>query len=47
MHLWHHFKNEQYWYGVTNPVFDLTLHTYKDGKEVEKSGTTRNMEKLE
>lgn len=44
MHLWHHFKNEHYWYGVTNPVFDIILQTYKDEKGVEKSDTTRNLE---
>jgi len=24
----HHFKNERYWFGVTNPVFDLLLATW-------------------
>ncbi|WP_060203748.1 sterol desaturase family protein [Sporosarcina koreensis] len=45
MHLWHHFQNEDYWYGVTNPVYDKLLGTYRDQKEVEKSKTARNLEK--
>lgn len=44
MHLWHHFQNEDYWYGVTNPVYDKLLGTYRDQKEVEKSKTARNLE---
>lgn len=44
-HLWHHFKNENYWYGVTHTSFDKTLGTYKDQNEVEKSETARNVEK--
>lgn len=45
MHLWHHFQNEDYWYGVTNSVYDKLLGTYRDQKEVEKSKTARNLEK--
>ncbi len=45
MHLWHHFKSEHYWYGVTSPVFDVMLGTYKNEKEVEKSATVRDLEK--
>ncbi|MDN4606743.1 sterol desaturase family protein [Sporosarcina highlanderae] len=45
MHLWHHFQNEDYWYGVTNPVYDKLLGTYADQKAVEKSKTARNLEK--
>jgi len=44
VHLWHHFKNENYWYGVTNPVFDLALGTFEDHKNVELSQTARNLE---
>lgn len=43
-HLWHHFKNENYWYGVTHTTFDKTLGTYKDQALVEKSETARNLE---
>ncbi len=47
IHLWHHFKNEHYWYGVTNPIFDIALGTYKDEKETTRSKTVRNLEKRE
>ncbi len=43
-HLWHHFKNEHYWYGVTNPSFDLLMGTYKDVRHVEKSETVRKLD---
>lgn len=45
VHLWHHFKNENYWYGVTNPVYDWALGTFKDQKDVEQSQTARDLEK--
>lgn len=44
-HLWHHFKNENYWFGVTHTSADKTFGTYKDQKLVEKSETARNLEK--
>ena len=44
VHLWHHFKNENYWYGVTNPTLDFLMGTFKDEKKVEKSDTARNLE---
>lgn len=43
-HLLHHFKNENYWFGVTHTSFDKTLGTFKENKEVEKSPTARNLE---
>lgn len=43
-HLLHHFKNENYWFGVTHTSFDKTLGTFKEGKEVDKSPTARNLE---
>jgi len=43
-HLWHHFKNEHYWYGVTNPSLDLLLGTYKEVSQVEKSETVRKLD---
>ena len=43
-HLWHHFKNENYWFGVTHTSLDKTLGTFKDQKLVEKSETARNLE---
>lgn len=44
VHLWHHYKNERFWFGVTNPLFDVMMGTFKDEKEVEKSETARNLE---
>ncbi|NDI33565.1 fatty acid hydroxylase [Chengkuizengella sediminis] len=45
MHLWHHYKNEQFWFGVTHPTFDVLFNTYKNEKKVEKSDTVRDLEK--
>ncbi|MCM3745138.1 sterol desaturase family protein [Sporosarcina luteola] len=45
VHLWHHFKNENYWFGVTHTSIDKTFGTYKDQKLVEKSETAKNLEK--
>lgn len=42
-HLWHHFKNENYWYGVSNPVGDFLLGTYKDQQQVDKSSTVKSL----
>lgn len=43
-HLWHHFKNENYWYGVTHTTIDRTVGTFKDQSQVIKSETARNLE---
>ena len=43
-HLLHHYKNENYWFGVTNPFVDMLFGTLKDEKEVPKSQTARNLE---
>ncbi|PEY43853.1 fatty acid hydroxylase [Bacillus cereus] len=43
-HLLHHFKNENYWYGVSNPFFDMIFGTLKDEKEVKISSTAKNLE---
>jgi hypothetical protein len=40
-HLWHHFKNERKWFGVTNPAMDFAAGSYARVAEVEKSPTTR------
>jgi 4-hydroxysphinganine ceramide fatty acyl 2-hydroxylase len=44
-HLWHHFKNENFWYGVTNPAMDLLLGTYKNEKDVPRSQTAKDLER--
>lgn len=43
-HLWHHFKNENYWFGVTHTSIDKTFGTYRDQKSVEKSDTAKDLE---
>lgn len=42
-HLWHHFKNEHLWYGVTNPSMDLLMRTYANVEAVERSTTVREI----
>lgn len=41
-HQWHHYKNENFWWGVTSSLGDKTLKTWMDPKEVERSPTVRN-----
>ena len=42
-HLRHHFISEKFWFGVSNPSMDLLGGTYKEAREVERSGTTRKL----
>ena len=42
-HLWHHFRNEHYWFGVTHPGVDLLMHTYKRPEAVARSSTVREI----
>ncbi|HTU69989.1 MAG TPA: sterol desaturase family protein [Candidatus Baltobacteraceae bacterium] len=42
-HLWHHFKNEHFWYGVTNPSMDFAGASYRDVEAVERSTTVREI----
>lgn len=42
-HLWHHFKNEQLWFGVTNPGFDLIMKSYLRVADATQSATVRNL----
>ena len=42
-HLLHHFKNEHYWFGVTNPSMDVLSGTYREKEAVTRSATTRNL----
>lgn len=44
-HILHHYKNENYWFGVSNPFYDFLFGTYKEGKDVKLSETARNLEK--
>ncbi|MFZ3590769.1 sterol desaturase family protein [Bacillus sp. DJP31] len=44
LHLLHHYKNENYWFGVTNPSMDYLFGTMKDGKDVSKSETARKLD---
>lgn len=37
LHALHHYKNENYWYGVTSPTFDILMGTYKEEKQMGKS----------
>ncbi|MGZ4111719.1 MAG: sterol desaturase family protein [Tumebacillaceae bacterium] len=43
VHLWHHFKNENYWFGVTNPSMDVVMGTFHNEKSVELSPTARKL----
>jgi sterol desaturase/sphingolipid hydroxylase (fatty acid hydroxylase superfamily) len=40
-HLWHHFKNEHLWFGVTSPSMDFVMATYQPVNEAERSATVR------
>jgi 4-hydroxysphinganine ceramide fatty acyl 2-hydroxylase len=42
-HLWHHFKNEKLWFGVTNPTVDYIARTYVDVAAAERSASTRKL----
>ncbi|KEO83912.1 sterol desaturase family protein [Tumebacillus flagellatus] len=43
VHLWHHYKSEHYWYGVSNPLMDYLMGTFRDEKAVEMSPTARKL----
>lgn len=42
-HLWHHFKHEKKWFGVTSPVFDYAFRSNADQTKVEPSPTVRTL----
>ena len=42
-HLWHHFKHERKWFGVTSPVFDYAFRSHADPGKVEHSPTVRTL----
>ncbi|UII54480.1 sterol desaturase family protein [Cytobacillus spongiae] len=43
-HILHHYKNENYWYGVSTPFVDVIFGTLKDEKQVETSQTAKDLE---
>ena len=45
VHILHHYKNENYWFGVSTPFADYLFGTFKDEKEVESSKTARDLER--
>lgn len=42
-HLWHHFKNEHLWFGVTNPSMDAIAGTFKRVETASRSTTVREI----
>lgn len=42
-HLWHHYKHEKLWFGVTSPLFDHAFGSHRDVRAVEASPTVRTL----
>jgi sterol desaturase/sphingolipid hydroxylase (fatty acid hydroxylase superfamily) len=42
-HQLHHYRNENYWWGITNNIGDKIMGTYKKHDEVERSSTIRHI----
>jgi sterol desaturase/sphingolipid hydroxylase (fatty acid hydroxylase superfamily) len=42
-HQLHHYRNENYWWGITNSIGDKVFGTYKKHNEVERSETIRHI----
>jgi len=42
-HLRHHYISEKFWFGVSNPSMDFLGGTYREAREVQRSGTTRKL----
>jgi sterol desaturase/sphingolipid hydroxylase (fatty acid hydroxylase superfamily) len=42
-HQLHHFRNENYWFGIITPVSDKVLNTYPDKDEVPASKTAKTL----
>lgn len=42
-HLWHHYKHERHWYGVTSPVFDHAFGSHAHPEDVAQSPTVRTL----
>ncbi|WML48842.1 sterol desaturase family protein [Neobacillus sp. PS3-34] len=45
VHILHHYKNENYWFGVSTPFADFLFGTFREEKQVETSKTAKNLEK--
>jgi 4-hydroxysphinganine ceramide fatty acyl 2-hydroxylase len=39
----HHYISEKFWFGVSNPSMDFIGGTFKEAREVARSGTTRKL----
>jgi hypothetical protein len=44
-HRWHHYKNENYWWGITSSLGDHLLNTFPKAKDIYKSQTVMDLEK--
>ena len=42
-HRLHHYRNENYWFGITNTIADRVLRTFPDPKAVPTSPTAQNI----
>lgn len=42
-HLWHHYKHERHWFGVTSPVFDVLFGSHADQRALQPSPTVRTL----
>lgn len=42
-HRWHHFRNENYWWGVSMGLGDRLFGTAPDAKDIGRSGTNRDL----
>jgi len=42
-HILHHYKNEKFWFGVTNPIADHVLRTFPAKESVPTSPTARTL----
>ena len=43
-HQLHHFRNENYWFGIITPVSDKVLNTYPDKEDVAVSSTAKALD---
>jgi hypothetical protein len=42
-HLWHHHKNEHYWFGVTSPLVDMIMRTHGKVEDIPQSPSARRL----